>query len=210
MDKEKLKNTAKKFALYFALPAFLLFVIITAVGHFYIMPRYAHILLDEHCEIDPEAFPLYQAGSLPGTPREIYVDSKTLTAPENRIIVVDRNGSEMAVLLVEIADTDEKRQTGLMHRHRLDERSGMLFVLEEVRHTSFWMKDTHLPLDIIFLNRDGTVAHLHENARPRSLASIPSTVPVWAVLELNAGEARMLDLVPGGARLLHPEFDADD
>jgi hypothetical protein len=130
MDKEKLKNTAKKFALYFVLPVFLLFVIITAYGHFVLVPRYYHLALPDHCEVVPEDFPLHQVGSLPGTPREIYVDSKTLTAPENRIIVVDRNGSETAVLLVEVADTDEKRQTGLMHRHRLDERSGMLFVFD--------------------------------------------------------------------------------
>ncbi len=88
---------------------------------------------------------------------------------------------------IEIADTDAKREKGLMYRKKMAQNRGMLFVFPEERRQNFWMKNTEIPLDIIFVNADSMIVHIAENARPYSLKSIPSFEYTKYVVEVNAG-----------------------
>ena len=100
---------------------------------------------------------------------------------------------------VEIADTDETRARGLMFRDELADNRGMLFIFRQEAPRSFWMRNTRIPLDIIYLGRDLHVVSIVHNARPcRSRSgrcpSYPSEGPAMYVLEVNAGQARALGL----------------
>ena len=104
---------------------------------------------------------------------------------------------------VELALTGEQRSVGLMHRESMDETAGMLFRFDRPQRAMMWMKNTLLPLDMIFICADGTVADLHRNAQPHSEAIIQSSEPILFVLELNAGVADKIELTPGN-RIVHP------
>lgn len=88
---------------------------------------------------------------------------------------------------VEVADTAELRLRGLMFRQRLPEDRGMLFVFDNPRPASMWMKNTLIPLDMLFVREDGTIAYIAENTTPGSLDGIGISEPVKAVLELAGG-----------------------
>ncbi|MFZ2456746.1 MAG: DUF192 domain-containing protein [Candidatus Altiarchaeia archaeon] len=101
---------------------------------------------------------------------------------------------------VELAETDEQRQRGLMGRESLDENKGMLFVYEENGIHTFWMKDTLIPLDMIWIDGDGTVVRIIENAEPCPKEYCPSINPnrkARYVLEINGGEANRTGLAEG-------------
>jgi uncharacterized membrane protein (UPF0127 family) len=98
---------------------------------------------------------------------------------------------------VEIAGDSASQEKGLMYRKTLAPNAGMLFDFHTTVMTSFWMKNTVLPLDIIFVRSDGTISSIAANAVPFSEAAIPSTEPIRAVLEINAGRARQLGIEPG-------------
>ena len=101
------------------------------------------------------------------------------------------------ILAVEIADTPSLRERGLMFRHRLAEDRGMLFLYEMVQPVAMWMKNTYIPLDMIFVRADGTVANVVADTVPHSLDTIQSREPVLAVLEVAAGGAERLGIGPG-------------
>lgn len=107
-------------------------------------------------------------------------------------------------LQLEVADTAAARARGLMFRKRLAEDEGMLLLWKKPQQVAIWMKNTYVPLDIVFIGADWRVVRIHENARPLDITPIPSFVPVLAVLEVRAGMARRLGLVPG--QLLRPEW----
>jgi uncharacterized membrane protein (UPF0127 family) len=88
---------------------------------------------------------------------------------------------------VELATTPQEQARGLMWRERLEPDHGMLFVFEEEEPMSFWMKNTPLPLDIIYMDRNGVVVSIARDTTPFSTASIPSHVPAKYVLEVAAG-----------------------
>lgn len=88
---------------------------------------------------------------------------------------------------VQIADTDDKRRYGLMNRKTLPENSGMLFVFDDEAPRSFWMKDTPLSLDLIFIAKDGEIAYIVRGATPLSTAPINPQMPAKSVLEVNSG-----------------------
>jgi uncharacterized membrane protein (UPF0127 family) len=98
---------------------------------------------------------------------------------------------------VEVVDTPEKRAEGLMFRQSLAPDAGMLFDFKEVREVSFWMRNTFIPLDMIFIAPDGTVENIHLNARPQDPTSIPSGVPVQFVLEISGGRSAEIGLKVG-------------
>jgi len=88
---------------------------------------------------------------------------------------------------IEIADTPEKRSMGMMYRNSLGERQGMLFVFPAEEYQSFWMKNTAVSLDMIFVSAKNEVVTLHENTTPYSPQSYSSTKPAQFVVEVNAG-----------------------
>ncbi len=88
---------------------------------------------------------------------------------------------------IEIADTDRHRARGLMFRKTLPKTSGMLFLFESRQMITMWMKNTFIPLDIIFIDQKGVIVHIVKSTIPESLEYIYSQVPTSAVLELNAG-----------------------
>lgn len=98
---------------------------------------------------------------------------------------------------VEVADDHASQEKGLMYRKTMAADAGMLFDFHQDSMTTFWMKNTALPLDIIFIRRDGTISSIAGNAVPMSESPIPSSEPIRAVLEINGGLARTLGIEPG-------------
>jgi uncharacterized membrane protein (UPF0127 family) len=101
------------------------------------------------------------------------------------------------VFAVEIADTDATREKGLMFRKSLPEGQGMLFDFHEEQPVGFWMQNTYIPLDMIFIRGDGSILRIAENTEPLSTRIIPSGGPVRAVLELIGGSARKFGIAAG-------------
>ena len=126
---------------------------------------------------------------------------------DDKLDIVTQNGRFS--FTVEIADTPDKRSQGLMFRKSMAEDAGMLFTFERDQIASFWMKNTEIPLDMLFISRDGRIADLHRNAQPHSLRSIRSKMPVFAVLEINAGLTARLGIRVGD-RVEHPAFETGD
>ncbi|MGP3695914.1 DUF192 domain-containing protein [Rhodobacter sp. NSM] len=109
---------------------------------------------------------------------------------------------------VEIADTAAERSRGLMERESLPRSSGMLFLFEAPHAASFWMRNTLIPLDMIFAGPDGTVKTVHSNAIPGDLTPIKGGDGIQSVLEINGGLARALGIGPGTV-LRHPGLAQD-
>ena len=112
-------------------------------------------------------------------------------------VVIHPQSGDPIHILVKIADTQEKRQLGLMYRNQLPEFSGMLFIFPQEIPLNFWMKNTPLPLDIIYINTDFSIVHIAENTMPYSTVQIPSKHPAKYVLEVNAGFCRQRGIVAG-------------
>ncbi|WP_181704108.1 DUF192 domain-containing protein [Chthonobacter albigriseus] len=108
---------------------------------------------------------------------------------------------------VELAATPAERAKGLMDRHEMAPGHGMLFDMGSNAPATFWMKNTYLPLDIIFIREDGTVANIAHRTTPLSEALVPSEGNVRFVLELNGGTAERIGLKPGD-RVVHPRIAA--
>lgn len=104
---------------------------------------------------------------------------------------------------VDVADDAPERAKGLMHVEKMPASYGMLFVYPAPQPVAFWMKNTLIPLDMIFADASGVVRHVHSNAVPGDLTSIPGGDDIQYVLEINGGLARMLGIRPG-AELRHP------
>lgn len=128
------------------------------------------------------------------------------TCASDRAVI--RSGADIVVYRVEIADDNESRARGLMFREHLDRDAGMLFLFDPPRPVSFWMRNTPLPLDLIYIDAAGEVTKIAERAVPFSEALLPSDGTVRAVLEINGGEARKMGLEPGDV-LRHPGIAAE-
>ena len=109
------------------------------------------------------------------------------------------------VCSVEIADNDADRSKGLMYRRELPEGRGMLFDFQRDQDVSFWMENTYIPLDMIFIRGDGRILRIAENTEPLSERLVPSGGRVRGVLEVIGGTARKLGIAPGD-RVAHPIF----
>ncbi|MBO9444959.1 DUF192 domain-containing protein [Ruegeria sp. R14_0] len=108
-----------------------------------------------------------------------------------------KNDSAQIRFNIELAITPQERSRGLMFRESLPNRSGMLFVFDPPQPVVFWMKNTLIPLDIIFLDRAGVVTRVHQGAIPGDLTPIEGGDSVFAVLEINAGLAARYAIQPG-------------
>jgi uncharacterized membrane protein (UPF0127 family) len=110
-----------------------------------------------------------------------------------------------AIVKVEIADTTQAREIGLMYRQHLAEDTGMLFVFRQPQHLTFWMKNTEIPLDMIFAAPDGRVTGIITNAEPFSERQLSVAGDSQYVLEVNGGFAQRHGIQPGD-RLLFAGF----
>ena len=104
---------------------------------------------------------------------------------------------------IEVMVTNQERALGLMFRRSLPENSGMLFIYDPPQPATMWMKNTLIPLDMVFISADGRVHRIEENAEPFSEALIPSDGDIVAVLELNGGEADKIGLKRGD-KVIYP------
>jgi len=118
--------------------------------------------------------------------------------------IIKANG-EVLRYQVELADTDLLRSKGLMHRRRLPPDHGMLLAYPKARTVSIWMKNTYIPLDIVYINQRGEITQINADAIPHDLTSLHSRFPTLAVLELNAGETRKQNISVGDM-VIHPVF----
>lgn len=107
---------------------------------------------------------------------------------------------------VQIADDPEERAQGLMFVEAMAQSAGMLFVYDRPQRVSFWMKNTLIPLDLIFMDDTGTVQRVAHDAVPGDLTPIPGGDNIQVVLEINGGLARRLGIAEG-AQMRHPVFD---
>lgn len=107
---------------------------------------------------------------------------------------------------VEIADTAESRAQGLMNRAAMPRSAGMLFVYNTPQRVAFWMENTLIPLDILFMTQDGVIQKIHENAIPLDRTNIPGGSDIQYVLEINGGLSSLFGITPGTA-LRHPALD---
>ncbi|MGN0919173.1 MAG: DUF192 domain-containing protein [Alphaproteobacteria bacterium] len=107
-----------------------------------------------------------------------------------------------AVYLAEIADTPEKAQKGLMERKSIPQNQGMLFLFPYPSIIKMWMKNTYIPLDMVFLNAQGQVICLRENTKPLDETIISCPYPAQKVLELNAGQIKTKNIQLGDVLLM--------
>ena len=108
---------------------------------------------------------------------------------------------------VEIADDAQEQAQGLMFREKLPASAGMLFVYDKPHHARFWMKNTLIPLDMIFLDKTGRITRIAENTRPLDETPVDGGEDVLMILEINGGMARGLG-ISVGSELRHPAFDS--
>lgn len=120
-----------------------------------------------------------------------------LAAGLPRDVLLVETASSQYRFEVEIADNENERAEGLMYRQAMADNAGMLFLYPSPRPVEFWMKNTVLSLDIVFVRADGTIARIAANTTPMSVDLIPSGEPVLAVLEVKAGIMRELGIAPG-------------
>ncbi|MGR3805497.1 DUF192 domain-containing protein [Marinibacterium profundimaris] len=106
---------------------------------------------------------------------------------------------------VTVADDDPSRAQGLMDVEEMPNSTGMLFVFDPPRSVSFWMKNTLIPLDMIFTDETGTVVRVHSNAIPGDLTPIPGGDGIYTVLEINGGLADRYGIAEG-SELQHPVY----
>jgi uncharacterized membrane protein (UPF0127 family) len=109
---------------------------------------------------------------------------------------------------VEVADTEASRARGLMHRDSMPQFSGMLFVYPRPGPVAFWMRNTRIPLDMLFFDETGRLTAIHENAVPFDETPIPGGNDVLFVLEINGGMASQLG-IDLGSELRHPAVAQD-
>ena len=112
-------------------------------------------------------------------------------------IVMENSGFLCLRIHIYLAVTGNEQTQGLMRIEKMDEFEGMLFVHERPRIIGMWMKNTYIPLDMVFMHRDGTVSSIAARTTPMSTKSIRSSEPVSFVLELNGGFAERWDVEPG-------------
>jgi hypothetical protein len=107
------------------------------------------------------------------------------------------SGGETHSFTVELADEPKERRRGLMFRRSMEADHGMLFRHDRLQRSAMWMKNTYIPLDILFIQQDGVIVNIVRDTKPKSLTQITSKGRVLGVLELNAGITERLGIKPG-------------
>ncbi|UES57643.1 DUF192 domain-containing protein [Roseibium aggregatum] len=133
--------------------------------------------------------------SLAGSPGQALAQDPQLNLPVEDLLI--RSGDKEHQFKAEVAATDRQRSMGLMFRKEMPAERGMLFLFEGEGDRYFWMKNTPLPLDIIFIDAKGSIVSIADNTTPFSEDVIPSLGPAKYVFEINAGLAEKLDISAG-------------
>jgi uncharacterized membrane protein (UPF0127 family) len=134
----------------------------------------------------------------------LFADRAANAASFQLLEIVTKSGVQ--VFSVEMATTEEEKQTGLMYRKELADGKGMLFDFSPEQQISMWMKNTYIPLDMIFIRADGRILRIAENTEPLSTKIISSGGLAKGVLEVIAGTAQKYGIQPGD-RVAHPLFN---
>ncbi len=124
-------------------------------------------------------------------------DSVIKFEKDGELTFTTKSGEYITQIDIEIADTNPKRMQGLMFRESMKENRGMLFIFPTEEYQSFWMKNTIIPLDMIFVNAKRDIVNIHKNTTPYSEQSYPSTSPAKYVIEVNAGFTDKYNIKPG-------------
>ena len=116
-------------------------------------------------------------------------DKVVVSFKKEGLLTIKRADSDSIIktIDIEIADNAYATQTGLMYRTQLDTNQGMLFIFPDVQLRNFYMKNTKIPLDIIYIDEDQTIVSFQKNAKPFNETSLPSEAPAKYVLEINGG-----------------------
>jgi hypothetical protein len=124
------------------------------------------------------------------------IASRPIDAPDERL-VIQVSEDKQHEFRIHLAVSPSERSQGLMYVRKMPDDVGMLFVYERPTLISMWMKNTYIPLDMIFIGEDGRILTIASDTVPHSLATISSGKPAIAILELNAGISKKLGLAPG-------------
>ena len=127
------------------------------------------------------------------------VKSVTISFKKEGELTLKKAASDsiIATLDIEISDDDYSTQTGLMYRKSMKNNQGMLFIFPEAEYRNFYMKNTEIPLDIIYLSEEKHIVSIQKNAKPMDETSLPSEAPAKYVLEVNAGLSDTWNLEKG-------------
>jgi uncharacterized membrane protein (UPF0127 family) len=123
--------------------------------------------------------------------------TKVSFTKEGELIIYKAADSTKLNIDIEIADTDFDIQTGLMYRDSMENNQGMLFVFENDEERFFYMKNTKIPLDLVYINSNKKVVSFQKNTKPFDESSLPSDAPAKYVLEINAGLVDLLSISVG-------------
>ncbi|MEQ1651721.1 MAG: DUF192 domain-containing protein [Hyphomicrobium sp.] len=135
----------------------------------------------------------------------------TLTPPAlarmrlDQLTIAPAGNGEPRTFEIEVATTDQEKALGLMYRTKLADTEGMLFPYGRMQEITMWMRNTYIPLDMLFIRDDGVIHRIESRAEPLSERIIASGAPVSAVLELAGGAAARLGIKPGDT-VRHPLF----
>lgn len=130
------------------------------------------------------------------SPQEIQSYEPTFSH-EGNLSVLNTTGELVASFEIELAENQQETTLGLMYRRSMAANRGMLFIFPQEEMRSFWMKNTYIPLDIIYINSDNQIVSISKNAEPLTEVSRPSQAPAQYVLEVNAGTCDRLGIEIG-------------
>ncbi|OUU19438.1 MAG: hypothetical protein CBC08_07555 [Flavobacteriaceae bacterium TMED48] len=130
------------------------------------------------------------------TPKEVR-EQKVLFKNEGNLSILNDENKTLAEFKIEIADSPYERQTGMMYRDSLEEQHGMLFIFENSELRGFYMKNTLIPLDLIFIDENYEIVHIYSKATPYETASISSQLPAKYVFEINGGLSEQIGIQKG-------------
>lgn len=116
---------------------------------------------------------------------------------QGELSFTDSTGGFISQIDIEIAEDDNSRTQGLMYRYKMKENQGMFFIFPYQTYQSFWMRNTVMPLDIIFVNKDNDIVKVHRNAEPYDESAYPSNAPAIYVVEVNAGYTKSYNINEG-------------
>lgn len=126
-----------------------------------------------------------------------FVETPPTFAKHGELNFINNKSDTISTIEIEIAETPNNIEKGLMYRKSMEYNRGMLFIFEDETRRSFWMKNTHIPLDIIFINAEKEIVHIAENTIPYSLRSVPSYEYAMFVVEVNAGYCKNKGILTG-------------